>query len=302
MHDLKINLDKFHHIARKYLSNDFNSSGNVQFYRNPPLMSDSEIIALGICQEALGIDSELWFHNKLKSDYQIYFPHLPHITRYNFRRKRLAPWIQKLNQAMAAELNEGKGFFIVDSMPVPICKNAREKRLKSCRQVFETAPDKGYSAVNGQYFIGYKLHLVISLKGVCFSMDLFKVSVHDLKYLNDLKYNGMNNCTLIADADYLSSEYQIDLFETQKVNLKTLMRSNQKEFKPYPFVFKKSRKRIETLFSQLCDQMMIKINYAKNFNGLAARMICKMTATTALQLINHRNGKPINHIKHALVA
>lgn len=302
MHDLKSNFDKFHRITKKYLHNQLKADGNVQKYSNPPKMPDSGIIALSVCQEALGIDSENWFHSKIKTDYQRDFPDLPHITRYNHRRKRLAPWIQDLNEYMARQLNEGEDYFVVDSMPVPICRNAREKRLKACCEVFETAPDKGYSAVNKQYFIGYKLHLVISLKGVCFSMDLSKASVHDLQYLNDLKYSGMNNCTLIGDAGYLSSEQQTDLFTQQHIKLRTPMRSNQKDFKPFPFVFKKSRKRIETLFSQLCDQMMIKRNYAKSFNGLATRMVCKMSATTALQLINHQNGKPLNHIKHALAA
>ncbi len=302
MHDLKLNFDKFHLITKKYLHNQLKADGNVQDYSNPPKMPDSEIIALSVCQEALGIDSENWFHSKIKTDYHRDFPDLPHITRYNHRRKRLAPWIQDLNEYMARQLNEGEDYFIVDSMPVPICKNAREKRLKACCEVFGTAPDKGFSAVNKQYFIGYKLHLVISLKGVCFSMDLSKASVHDLQYLNDLKHSGMNNCTLIGDAGYLSSEQQTDLFTQHHIKLKTPMRSNQKDFKPFPFVFKKSRKRVETLFSQLCDQMMIKRNYAKSFNGLATRMICKMTATTTLQLINYQNGKPLNRIKHALAA
>lgn len=302
MHDLKLNFDKFHRITKKYLSDELNHKGNVQSYRNPPKMSDSEIIALAVCQEALSVDSELWFHSKLKTDYSDYFTDLPHITRYNYRRKRLAPWIQKLNESMARKMNEGENYFIVDSMPVPVCKNAREKRLKSCCEVFETAPDKGFSAVNQQYFIGYKLHTVISLKGVVYSMDLSKASVHDLHYLSDVKMSGMNNCTLIGDAGYLSSEQQTDLFNTQGIKLKTPMRANQKDFRPFPFVFKKCRKRIETLFSQLCDQMMVKRNYAKSFNGLATRIICKMTATTALQLINYENGKPINHIKHALAA
>lgn len=302
MHDLSVNFNKFHQITKKYLSCALNKQGNVQSYRNPPSFSDSSIIALAVCQEALGIDSELWFHTKIKTDYSKHFANLPHITRYNYRRKRLAPWIQQLNEAIAHEMNEGEDFFIVDSMPVPICKNAREKRLKSCCEVFETAPDKGYSAVNRQYFIGYKLHAVISLKGVIHSMDLSKTSVHDLHYLSDVKLSGMNNCTLIGDAGYLSSNQQVDLFTNHRIELKTPMRSNQKEFEPFPFVFKKSRKRIETLFSQLCDHMMIKRNYAKKFNGLATRMVCKTTAITALQLINHNNGRPINHIKHALAA
>ena len=302
MHDLKLNFDKFHRITKKYLAGELNDQGNVQFYRNPPKMPDCDIIALAVCQEALGIDSELWFHTKIRADYNNHFPNLPHITRFNYRRKRLAPWIQKLNEAMAGEMNEGEDYFMVDSMPIPICKNAREKRLKVCREVFETAPDKGYSAVNRQYFIGYKLHMVISHKGVAHCMDLSKASVHDLHYLTDVRLSGMNNCTLIGDTGYLSSEQQTDLFTNHRIKLKTPMRANQKDFKPFPFVFKKSRKRIETLFSQLCDQMMIKRNYAKTFNGLATRMVCKMTATTALQLINYQNGKPINQIKHALAA
>jgi len=31
------------------------------------------------------------------------------------------------------------------------------------------------------------------------------------------------------------------------------MRNNQKNYKKQPYVFRKKRKRIETLFSQLCD-------------------------------------------------
>jgi len=302
MHNLKTNFDKFLELTNKYLASSLNPCGNVKPYRHLPKMPDNHIIALSICQEALSIDSENFFWSKLKTDYKSEFPKLIHLTRYNLRKKILAPFIQKLNQAMAELLNEGEDVYIVDSMPIPVCRNAREKRLKACCEDFETSPDKGYSAINKQYFIGYKLHLVTSLRGVFHSMDLSKASIHDLHYLSDLKYTGINNCTLLADAGYISSEYQTDLFHTVKVEVKTPMRSNQKDFKPYPFVFKKCRKRIETCFSQLCDQMMIKRNYAKTFLGLATRILIKITATTALQTLNHQNGKPLNHIKHALAA
>ncbi len=302
MHDLKANFDKLLELTTKNLSLYLNEQGNLRAYRHTPKMPDSEIIALSLCQEAMGIDSENFFWNKLKSDYSHAFPRLIHLTRYNLRKKQLAPYILRLNQIMAKVLTNDEDVYIVDSMPIAICKNAREKRLKACRQEFETAPDKGYSAVNKEYFIGYKLHLVTSLNGVFFSMDISKASVHDLHYLNDLKYSGMNNCTLLGDAGYISSEYQLDLFTTVNVRVATPMRSNQKDFKPYPFVFKKCRKRIETLFSQLCDQMMIKRNYAKTFNGLQTRINAKVAAVTALQTLNKQNGLPINHIKYALAA
>lgn len=68
----------------------------------------------------------------------------------------------------------------------------------------------------------------------------------------------------------------------------------------FPKVFRKSRKRIETLFSQLCDQFMLKRNYAKSFIGLCTRIISKITAVTCLQYQNTLNKKPMNHLKFAL--
>ncbi len=49
--------------------------------------------------------------------------------------------------------------------------------------------------------------------------------------------------------------------------LNTPMRRNQKKYKEQPYFYRKKRKRIETLFSQLCDQFVIRRNYAKSFQG-----------------------------------
>ena len=57
---------------------------------------------------------------------------------------------------------------------------------------------------------------------------------------------------------------------------------------------------IETLFSQLCDQFMIIRNYAKDTDGLFARIIGKISALTILQYINYKNEKPIGRVKYAL--
>ena len=73
----------------------------------------------------------------------------------------------------------------------------------------------------------------------------------------------MNDCTIIGDKDYLSSEIQLNLFETCNIKLNTPMRKNQKDYKSQPHIFRKSRKRIETLFSQFCDQFMIRRNMQK---------------------------------------
>ncbi len=99
--------------------------------------------------------------------------------------------------------------------------------------------------------------------------------------------NQINDCTLIADKGYLSSEYQLNLFETSNIKLSVPMLKNQHNYKDQPYIFRKSRKRIETLFSQLCDQFMIRRNYAKSFNGFKTIILSKITALTVIQYINY---------------
>ena len=51
---------------------------------------------------------------------------------------------------------------------------------------------------------------------------------------------------------------------------------------------------------KLCDQFMIIRNYAKDTDGLFARIIGKISALTILQYINYKNEKPIGRVKYAL--
>ena len=129
----------------------------------------------------------------------------------------------------------------------------------------------------------------------------FKVYVHDVNYLKDIT-TQINDCTLIGDRGYLFAEIQLNLFETYNIKLNTPMRSNQLNYKMQPYIFRKSRKRIETLFSQLCDQFMIRRNYAKFFQGFKTRILSKIAALTTIQYINKfvfdRN---INNIKISII-
>lgn len=300
MHNLKTNFEKNLAITKSFFCNNIDDLGNFRNYSNKPKMSDCEIIALSLTSESLGIDSENYFFGKLKSDHAIDFPNLIDRCNYNRRRKIMAPHISKLNQRTSDLLNEGENVFLVDSIPVPICQIARSSRSKICRDDFETAPDKGYSAVSKSYYYGYKLHMVTSVRGIFASMDMSKASVHDVHFLSNIKQSHLNNCTLIGDKGYISKEHQSDLFSSCSIRLETPKRSNQLVKERFAPVFKRSRKRIETLFSQLCDQFMLKRNYAKTNLGVSIRILSKVASVTVLQYINYLNNKPINHLKYAL--
>jgi hypothetical protein len=84
------------------------------------------------------------------------------------------------------------------------------------------------------------------------------------------------------------------------IRLECPYRKNQKDRKSIFVPFAKARKRIETAFSQLTDQFIIMRNYAKETDGLFARIIGKISALTVFQYMNYINGKPIGKIKYAL--
>ncbi len=151
-------------------------------------------------------------------------------------------------------------------MPLEVCKLSRSSRSSICREDYQTAPSKGYCATQKLFYYGYKLHAVCTIDGVFSDFELTKAAVHDIHYLKDIKLTH-SRCTILADKGYLNASYQLDLFESRQIKLEVPMRTNQHGYRKQDFALRKSRKRIEMLFSQLCDQFMIRRNYAKSFDG-----------------------------------
>ncbi|AZZ58971.1 IS982-like element ISRa1 family transposase [Riemerella anatipestifer] len=275
----------------------FSENQLISYQRRTPKMSDLEVISLNITAEYLSIDSELQLFRKLPNSL------INKIERsvYNKRKRRLSLRTEQIRQRISMEFNEFEDIFIVDSMPMKVCENARSTRSKICKEQSYSSPTYGYCASQKLYFYGYKLHAVCSLNGVIKNFDISPASVHDIHYLKDIG-EQMRNCTLIGDRGYLSAKVQIDLFNYANIKLDTPMRSNQKDYIPQFSLYKKKRKRIETFFSQLCDQFMIKRNYAKTFEGFKTRIISKITAATVIQYINKFIfQRKLNHLKISII-
>ncbi|WPC10616.1 IS982-like element ISRa1 family transposase [Riemerella anatipestifer] len=275
----------------------FSENQLISYQRRTPKMSDLEVISLNITAEYLSIDSELQLFRKLPNSL------INKIERsvYNKRKRRLSLQTEQIRQRISMEFNEFEDIFIVDSMPMKVCENARSTRSKICKEQSYSSPTYGYCASQKLYFYGYKLHAVCSLNGVIKNFDISPASVHDIHYLKDIG-EQMRNCTLIGDRGYLSAKVQIDLFNYANIKLDTPMRSNQKDYIPQFSLYKKKRKRIETFFSQLCDQFMITRNYAKTFEGFKTRIISKITAATVIQYINKFIfQRKLNHLKISII-
>ncbi|MCL6219286.1 IS982 family transposase [Zunongwangia pacifica] len=288
MHNFQTNYDKILKVL-----NTIEPKSNFLHQIRKPKLTDKELIAINLTSEFMSIDSEYQLFRLLPEKL------LAKIERsvYNRRRRRLFDAIELIREQLSNFFNEFEDCFIVDSMPLEVCKLSRSGRSRICKEQTYCTPDKGYCATQSTSYYGYKLHAVCSVKGVFKSLDISPASVHDIHYLKDIK-TQLNDCLLIGDKGYLSADIQLNLFDEYNIKLSTPMRKNQYNYKQQPYVFRKSRKRIETLFSQLCDQFMIRRNYAKSFEGFKTRILSKITALTMIQYINkfvyHRN---INNIK-----
>ena len=168
------------------------------------------------------------------------------------------------------------------------------------RDIPDATLDWGYCASQGMYYYGYKLQAICGIRGVIHSYDITAASVHDLHYLNDVQWE-YHDCTMLGDKGYLSTELQQNLFDVANISPEVPYWLNQKNRRPPTWAYKRFRKRIETVFSQLNDSLMMIRNYAKQPYGLFSRMAGKIAAMTIMQYVNFINHRPVGNIKYSLI-
>ena len=285
-------------ICKVFAGNRVNELGNVPRCGVVPKFSDLEVIALGITAEAFGFDSENLLFHRLQNECKDDLPNLISRRQFNVRRKLTARLAEEIRKDVAVAIDGTEDVFCIDSKPIKVCQNARAKRCVMGRDNVEAAPDWGYCASQGMHYYGYKLHAVCGIRGVIHSYDMTAASVHDIHYLNDVRWE-YHDCMMLGDKGYLSAEVQKNLFETVNITLEVPYRLNQKNRRPPSWAYKRFRKRIETIFSQLNDNLMMIRNYAKQSCGLFTRMAGKIAAMTFMQYVNFVNHRPIGHIKHS---
>ncbi|MEE6130353.1 IS982 family transposase [Chryseobacterium arthrosphaerae] len=159
---------------------------NENFYFKPikPKLSDLELIAINISAEYLSIDSEYQLfrylsNSKLKG--------MIERSVYNRRKRKLFLHMENIRKIMVDRFHDIESIFIVDSMPLEICKNARANRSKICKEDEFSFPSKGYCASQSSYYYGYKLHAICSVSGIFQSFDISTASIHDIHFLQDIK-------------------------------------------------------------------------------------------------------------------
>ena len=174
-------------------------------------------------------------------------------------------------------------------MPLPIARYARKNKIKIMMEDLDFKPAIGYSAIDKTNFIGYKLNLTVSSIGVINNHAMTQANVHDVKTLEMMTKGFINDVKLLGDKGYIAKDVQLSLFKEFNIRVITPPRSNQIGPSIWSPKDRRLRKRIETTFSQFCDQFRIKINFAKSFHGFYTRIVTKIAVFTFLLYLNYLN-------------
>ncbi|MFT5217049.1 MAG: hypothetical protein ACI83H_002182 [Glaciecola sp.] len=96
-------------------------------------MSDLERVVLSLTSEYMSIDSENSLFNQLQNG-QI--TNLIERSQYHKRRKKSFYFSEEIRRHLYSKFTEFEDYFVVDSMPLEICKRARHTRIKICKDDF----------------------------------------------------------------------------------------------------------------------------------------------------------------------
>lgn len=206
----------------------------------------------------------------MKKNYRYLFPELCSRTRFNRTRRALLQTTELIRQKLAHIFPiPASCYYVIDSFPLPVCKFGRARYCHSFR---------GYGANYGkcpskkETYYGFKVHALITLEGYITAFEITPDSVDDREGLQDMAENRLG-LVILGDKGYTGENLYEDI-KSQGICLMSLKPGNYKnnwpkELRQLIFRF---RRRVETVFSQLSEQLNAEKVKAKSFHGLCTRL------------------------------
>lgn len=279
-------------------------SGPNQEVRPGPksIYTDSYFIALIILKSLFGFSSESSFLRFLSTNELPGLTAVPEQSWYNRKAKKLTVKSEEIRLLLLAKLGVNDiNIRIVDTVPVPVVSYIRAKRCRSFQTDKQTM--FGYCAATKTRYFGKKLTVFATPEGIPTDYHLAPARPHDITIFKGiLKDSHYSEIHFIGDKGYqMKAIDQQELLTTRNCRLTTPFKSNQdQQSSPEEKKLLRGRKIIETINSQLADQMELKRTRAKSETGLRARISGIMLAMTFGIYFNQLFGRNILSLKSIL--
>lgn len=259
-----------------------------------PLVSDSEILTLLITQCLHGQESDRAWLRHVDRYYRHLFPHVPDRTRYLRRRQLLQGFVAPLMAHLCRLLDPDTAVRIVDSAPIPVCHNVR---AKTCRS-FAGDATWGKCAAKGSWVFGFKLHLMVTDRGLPVAADILGANRHDRIGLDGVLEGRMNE-DIYGDAAYHVLPEDRRAFAERGITITAQPREYLNEILPPERQDRLDEVRftVEQVFAQLDAVTGIETTLARTLPALKARIAFKLVAFGFAQWLNVQLNRPRRHIK-----
>ena len=222
-------------------------------------------------------------------------------SRFNRRLHALA-WLLEHILELLGQVHAKGQVYIVDSIPVPVCKSVRARR---CRKLLVGGSHTltlshtlshtlarphhylGRCAAKGWTFYGWRLHLVCTPQGVPVSFQMLPGCWHDLTPIYELTFGLPKGAKVYADKGYISAQVKRTLRPTVRREGVHLIAWHKKNMKPNSFEewcgLKWYRHLVETANSQL-ESMGIQRLHVRTDQGLSIKVLASLFALACINM------------------
>jgi Transposase DDE domain len=253
-----------------------------------PELADSEVITTELVGEHLGLDRDARLFWHFRQYHARAFPALTHVHRTTFVRQAANLWRirQRLQRRLAGRLAGATADWLVDSMPLPVCRFGRGGYCKG----FRGQAAFGYDPVQKQAYYGFRLHLRSSRAGVILAYELAPANAADTAVLPELA--PPPGTTGIGDRNYWSPPLTA-AWATAGVRLLAPYQSKKRDPDPARSRrLSRPRWRVETVNGQLAGRYAAKRLRARDLWHLCHRVIRKVLSHTVAIWLNVTAGLP----------
>src|SRR5919199_2001201 len=250
-----------------------------------PVLADSEVLTVEIGGEFLGLDTDRGLHAYFRRHFGHLFPRLREVHRTTFLRQAANLWAVKLAlwRHLAAAARRDPALALIDSLPVPVCRFARAYRCRAFRGLAAF----GYDPVAHQTYYGLRLHLLVARPGVITAATLAPANEADRAVAPQL-LAGLTGWAL-GDKGYWSPALRAELAPAG-LDLIAPRRGKGSGTSRWPAWLVQTRRRIETVLSQLTERFHAKRTRARDEWHLMARWLRKLASHTLAVLLCQRAG------------
>jgi DDE family transposase len=210
-------------------------------------------------------------------------------SRFSRRLHALALWLEYILEVLGQLFAQGEAF-IIDSIPVPVCKRVRAWR---CTKIDASHPHGrhffGKCAAKKWRFYGWRLHLICTPQGVPVRFQMLPGAWHDLTPIYELTFALPSGACVYADKGYISSLVKRTLrpAPTLKRDGVHLVTWHKKSMKPNSFEewcgLRTYRHLIESANSQL-EKMGIQSLHARTNEGFSIKVLASLLALSFINL------------------